>query len=30
MVEYAFDDNGSSIDHPSHLLAIRHRSSSGT
>jgi hypothetical protein len=30
MAEYAFDDGGSFINHPGHLLAFRHRSDSGT
>jgi hypothetical protein len=30
VVEYAFDDGGGFIDHPDHLLALRHRSGSGT
>lgn len=30
MVKYAFDDRGSFINYPGHLLAFRHRSGSGT
>jgi hypothetical protein len=30
MVEYAFDDSGSFINHPDDLLAFRRRSGSGT
>jgi len=30
MVKYAFDDRGSFIHYPGHLLAFRHRSGSGT